>query len=117
MTAYSSFSDSMLQHMQTSTVETLQQIAAAAAAAARRHHNDNNDNTSMTVEQILLQWTMQHNMAIIPGMDHPQDMANTLKLYDSTMVQPLSDQEMKDIDALRTDELAKEFFVIQPDET
>ena len=97
-TAYSSFSGTAMQHMHAFTVDTLTRIATA-------HQT--------TVAQILLSWALQKNFIVIPGTANPKHMAENLKAFDVV----LSDQEMADIDALKDDESAKDFFVGPVDES
>jgi len=98
VTAYASFAGSFMQHMQAFSVETLQRIA--------NHH-------TTTVPQILLTWAMQKGAIVIPGTGNPKHMAENLKAYDIE----LTAQDMADIDTLRNDESAKQFFIMPPDDS
>jgi diketogulonate reductase-like aldo/keto reductase len=91
VTAWGSFMGSSMQHMEAFSAETLQKIAQA--------HDT-------TVPQVLLKWGMQRGAIVIPGTANPKHMRENLKAFDIE----LTEEEVKEIDSLRTDESAKKFF-------
>ena len=94
MTAYASLGGS-LQHAETTTVETLQDIASSH---------------SKTLAQVLLRWALQKNMAVIPGTGSPEHMKENLDVYSFS----LSEKDMDRITQLASDEGATKFFYMKP---
>jgi diketogulonate reductase-like aldo/keto reductase len=94
VTAYASLGGS-LQHAETQTVQTLNDIAAAH---------------SKSLAQIMLRWAIQSNCVVIPGTGNPKHMVENLEIYSFE----LTTTEMEAIHALRHDEHAKKFFYLEP---
>ena len=98
VTAWSSFGGTTLQHLEAFSVETLQTIA---------------ENHDTSVAQVLLKWALQLGAIVIPGTGNPKHMRENLNAFNLE----LTEQEMKEITALRTDESAKKFFAMPTDDS
>jgi diketogulonate reductase-like aldo/keto reductase len=96
--AWSSLAGSSMQTMTALTQETLQEIAST-------HHRP--------VAQILLRWSLQKGVAIIPGTGNPHHMTENLQVYEFALTQ----DEMQRIDLLRNDPSAETIFSPPEDET
>jgi len=89
--AWASLSGTMMQTELNLKVETLKKIA---------------ESHDTSVFQILLRWAVQKGAAIIPGTGNPKHMTENLSVYSLK----LSVEEMEEIDALRYDDMKKEFM-------
>jgi methylglyoxal/glyoxal reductase len=92
--AYSSLGG-LFQHSEAQTAETLRGLS---------------EKYNKTVAQIMLRWALQMNAAVIPGTGNPVHMKENLAVYQFEM----TDEEMKSIEALRSDESAMKFFGMEP---
>merc|ERR1712012_13753 len=97
VTAYSSLGG-IFQNSMAMTVDTLNEIS---------------DKYNKSVAQIMLRWALQKNIAIIPGTGNPKHMRENLDAYNFK----LSKEDMLKLDELRSDEKAKDFFYMAPDES
>ncbi|CAB9508336.1 Deoxymugineic acid synthase 1 [Seminavis robusta] len=106
VTAWSSFAGSaMLQHMASSTVDSLRKIA--------KNHGDH-----YTVAQILLQWAAQKGAIVISTDDDMTTTTTAVPVSSSSSSSlQLTLQEMAEIEDLKRDESAKSFFVTVVDDT
>lgn len=59
--------------------------------------------------QVLLRWALAKNVSIIPGTGNPKHMKENLGIYDFS----LSPEEVAKIDALRSHQIADDFFFMQ----
>jgi diketogulonate reductase-like aldo/keto reductase len=96
--AWSSLAGTSLQTLTALTQQTLQDIALT-------HQRP--------VAQILLRWSLQKGVAIIPGTGNPHHMKENLQVYEFELTQ----DEMQRIDALRNDPSADAMFSPPEDET
>jgi diketogulonate reductase-like aldo/keto reductase len=96
--AWSSLAGSSMQTMTALTQETLREIAST-------HHRP--------VAQILLRWSLQKGVAIIPGTGNPHHMTENLQVYEFE----LTLDEMKRIDTLSKDPSAETLFSPPEDDT
>jgi diketogulonate reductase-like aldo/keto reductase len=94
ITAYNSLGGS-LQHHEAHTIEALTDLA-------EKHHR--------SVAQIMLRWALQINAVVIPGTGNPKHMRENLDVYSFE----LSEEDMKAIEALRTDEDMNKFIIMKP---
>jgi diketogulonate reductase-like aldo/keto reductase len=93
-TAYFSLGGSF-QHQEAQTVDTL-------TALSKKYDR--------SVAQIMLRWSLQVNAAIIPGTGNPKHMRENLSIYSFQ----LSNEDMDDIQKLRTDGTADKFMKLEP---
>ena len=91
---------SLAGFFQNSLTETVQKLTEISEKYERSTH------------QIMLRWAMQKNAAVIPGTGNHHHMEENLSIYDFT----LSKSDMIALDALRADEIAKEFMYFDPNE-
>jgi diketogulonate reductase-like aldo/keto reductase len=85
------------QHRQASTIDVLLKLATKYSKGS--------------VAQIMIKWAIQKGVAVIPGTSNPHHMRENLAVYDAFQ---LTDEEIEEIDSLRTSESAKQFFSIEP---
>ena len=94
ITGYNSLGGSFQHHM-AQTIDTLQSLA---------------EKYKKTVAQIMLRWTLQKGVVIIPGTGNPKYMAENLSVYEFE----LSQEDMHIIDTLRQEKKEMEAFMVVP---
>eukprot|EP00527_Entomoneis_sp_CCMP2396_P006113 CAMPEP_0198145582 /NCGR_PEP_ID=MMETSP1443-20131203/24435_1 /TAXON_ID=186043 /ORGANISM="Entomoneis sp., Strain CCMP2396" /LENGTH=381 /DNA_ID=CAMNT_0043809271 /DNA_START=8 /DNA_END=1153 /DNA_ORIENTATION=- len=92
ITGYNSLGGSF-QHHKAQTIEIISAIA---------------NKYEKSVAQIMLRWTLQKNVVVIPGTGNPNYMKENLSIYGFE----LSSEDMDAIDGLRENEEMKEFMTI-----